>query len=102
VALPAPLQKVFDWLHAGYPTGIPQTDYYPLLAFLARSLRPDEVSEVVSTLEAESLAGHQTRTADVRTAIQAVTNSPALGQDVQRIEHHLRDLGWALESARDH
>ena len=29
MALPAVLQKVLDWLHAGYPTGIPQTDYYP-------------------------------------------------------------------------
>ena len=53
MALPAVLQRVLDWLHAGYPHGIPQTDYYPLLAFLARSLKPDEVSEVVSSLEAE-------------------------------------------------
>jgi hypothetical protein len=73
-----------------------------LLAFLARSLRPDEVSEVVTALETESKAGHRTTTADVRTAIEAVTNSPALGQDVQRIEHHLRDLGWELEPTGDH
>ena len=102
MAQPALLQRVLDWLHAGYPTGIPQTDYYPLLAFLSRSLHPDEVSEVVGSLEAEHHAGHQTTTDDVRTAIEAVTSSPALGQDVQRIEHHLRDLGWELEPARDH
>jgi Protein of unknown function (DUF3349) len=81
---------------------IPQKDYYPLLAFLARNLKPDEVSEVVSTLEAESHSGHQTTAADVPAAIEEVTKSPALGRDVHRIEDHLRDLGWQLEPAGDH
>ncbi len=101
MALPTFLQRVLDWLHAGYPQGIPSTDYYPLLAFLSRSLEPDEVSVVVSALEAESQAGHQTTAADVRKAIEAVTSSPALGQDVQRVEHHLRSLGWELAPAGD-
>jgi hypothetical protein len=100
VALPAVLQKVLDWLHVGYPQGIPPKDYYPLLAFLARSLKPEEVSEVVSTLEADSHADHQTTIADVRAAIEEVTNSPALGHDVQRIEDQLRGLGWELEPVR--
>ena len=54
MALPTSLQRVLDWLHAGYPSGIPAQDYYPLLAFLARNLKPNEVSEVPSTLEADS------------------------------------------------
>jgi Protein of unknown function (DUF3349) len=102
VPLPAVLQRVLDWLHAGYPAGIPETDYYALLAFLARSLKPDEVSEVVNTLEAEKDSGHRTSSHDVRAAIEAVTDSPALRHDVQRVENHLRDLGWELEPARDH
>jgi Protein of unknown function (DUF3349) len=101
VALPTFLQKVLDWLHADYPDGIPQTDYYPLLAFLARSLKPEEVSEVVSALEAEFDADHQTTTADVRAAIEKVTQSPALVRDVQRIEDQLRAAGWEMEPARD-
>lgn len=101
MALPGILQKVVDWLHAGYPLGIPQKDYYPLLAFLARSLKPEEVSEVVNALETEARTGHQTTTEDVRTAIEAVTRSPALGEDVQRIGGQLRSLGWTLEPARD-
>ena len=60
MALPALLQRVLDWLHAGYPEGSRRQDYYPLLAFLARSLKPEEVSEVVSGLEAE----HQRRPPD--------------------------------------
>jgi hypothetical protein len=97
VALPGPLQKVLDWLHAGYPQGVPQQDYYPLLAFLARSLKPEEVSEVVTALQIDLQPGEQTSTADVQAAIEEVTKSPALAQDVHRVEDHLRDLGWELE-----
>jgi Protein of unknown function (DUF3349) len=102
VARPAVLHRVLDWLHAGYPSGIPAQDYYPLLAFLARSLKPDEVSDVVSTLETESHAGHQTTSKDVRAAIEEVTKSPALRRDVQRVEDHLRNEGWELEAAHGH
>jgi hypothetical protein len=101
VSLSARLQKVLSWLHAGYPTGIPQQDYYPLLAFLARSLKPDEVSEVASALEAEEKSGHQTTSEDVRAAIEVVTKSPALAADVQRVEERMRDQGWTLEPVAD-
>jgi hypothetical protein len=33
----------------------------------------------------------------VEAAIEAVTRSPVLAQDVQRVEDHLRDMGWELE-----
>jgi hypothetical protein len=101
MALPPFLQKVLDWLHAGYPSGIPEQDYFPLLAFMARSLKPDEVSLVVGTLETESGADHPTNTQDVRVAIEEVTQSPALAQDVKRVEARLRDLGWEPEPAGD-
>jgi hypothetical protein len=91
------LQKVLDWLHASYPNGVPQQDYFPLLAFLARSLKTDEVSEVVNDLESERDPDHETTSDDVRAAIEAVTNSPALENDVRRIERRLRDMGWELE-----
>ena len=68
---------------------------------MARSLKPDEVSLVVSTLESESDADHQTTTQDVVVAIEEVTQSPALGQDVKRVEAHLRDLGWEPEPVGD-
>ena len=101
MALPGILQKVLDWLHAGYPQGVPQKDYYPLLAFLARNLKPEEVSEVVNSLEGEAHTGHETTTEDVRAAIEAVTKSPALREDVQRLEGRLRALGWKLDPDRE-
>ena len=30
--------SVLNWLHEGYPEGVPPTDYFPLLALLKRSL----------------------------------------------------------------
>jgi hypothetical protein len=102
LALPTPLQKVLDWLHSGYPEGVPQQDYYALLAFLARSLKADEVTEVIDALEAERKVDRKTTTADVTAAIEAVTASPALRNDVQRVEQHLRDAGWELETAAEY
>lgn len=100
MALPTVLQKVLDWLHAGYPKGVPQQDYYPLLAFLTRGLTTDEVVEVVSAAQADLTHPLHLPTSDeVREAIETVTNSPVLEQDVRRIEDHFRDIGWEPERA---
>jgi hypothetical protein len=72
-----------------------------LLASPARSLKPKEVSEVVSTLEADCHAGQLATTEEFQAAIEGVTKSPAVAKDAQRIEAHLRELGWELEPARD-
>ena len=37
------LENVLGWLHRGYPEGVPQKDYFALLALLKRSLTEDEV-----------------------------------------------------------
>ena len=92
MALPGYLEKVLKWLQAGYPEGIPRQDYFPLLAFLARGLKADEVSEVVSALQENYDPSSQTTSEDVRAAIEAVTNSPALEEDVRHIQERLGDL----------
>ena len=37
------LTSIVAWLRAGYPEGIPPTDYFPVLALLSRRLSNDEV-----------------------------------------------------------
>jgi hypothetical protein len=37
------------FIRDGYPQGIPETDYIPLLALLRRRLSDDEVAAVAST-----------------------------------------------------
>ena len=49
MAIPA-LQRVVSWLHAGYPEGVPPTDYYAVLALLARHLSEQEVIDAADVL----------------------------------------------------
>ena len=51
--LPRPVQSAVDWLRQGYPEGVPQHDFIPLFALLARRLPPDQVQAVVDQLRAE-------------------------------------------------
>lgn len=38
MALPPPLQAIVDFLRVGYPEGVPERDYIPLLALLGQQL----------------------------------------------------------------
>jgi hypothetical protein len=96
VALPAFLQRVLDWVHAGYPQGVPQKDYYPLLAFLTTRLTADQVTEVVASLQVSNGSEGQPSAEEVRSAITAVTSSPPSAFDIERVEQHLREAGWEL------
>jgi hypothetical protein len=96
MALSTVVQKVLDWVHTGYPQGVPQQDYFPLLALLARHLTDAQVAEVVETLQTGRDRGAATRQDDVRAAIEAVTNAPTGDADVRRVEARLRDAGWEL------
>ena len=42
--------SVLNWLHEGYPEGVPPKDYFPLLALLKRSLTEEEVVKVAQTV----------------------------------------------------
>ena len=53
LSLSAFLTAVLDWLRAGYPDGVPERDYVPLIALLARRLTAEEVATVAAQLRAE-------------------------------------------------
>ena len=44
------LSNVLGWLHQGYPEGVPQKDYFALLALLKRSLTEDEVVQAAQAV----------------------------------------------------
>ena len=44
------LDNVLDWLHEGYPEGVPPKDYFALLALLKRSLTEDEVVKAAQSV----------------------------------------------------
>ena len=41
MTLPSLLAKVVSWLRAGYPDGVPEHDYVPLIALLGSQLTDD-------------------------------------------------------------
>lgn len=99
--LTAVLQKIIDWLRAGYPHGVPEVDYLPLFALLSRRLSFEELEQVKSELVAESLISDSVTEEMIRSAISAATDEPALQSDIERIENHLASVGWVVEPVKE-
>jgi hypothetical protein len=86
------LSAIVDFLRAGYPEGVPQQDYIPLLALLRRQLTDDEVREVVASLVGEA----NPDPAAIDRAITDVTKEAPLQSDVARVAGRLAAAGWPL------
>ena len=91
--LPPVLKRVVDWLRAGYPEGVPDVDYSPLLALLGSELSNHDVELIAEDL-ADS-ADPETAEA-IRKAISAVTNTKPSDADVNRVRARLAGGGWPL------
>jgi hypothetical protein len=84
--------RVVEWLRAGYPTGLPERDFVPLIALLRRRLSDEEVGVVARRLvETGVLPGDRV---DIGAAIAKVTAELPSEQDVQRVREALSDDGW--------
>ncbi|MFE5777597.1 DUF3349 domain-containing protein [Brachybacterium sp. NPDC056505] len=93
------VQRILDWLSAGYPAGIPATDRLPLLALLRRQLTDDEAREIASHLVDE--AGHRiVDPTDAGVAITRYTNDLPTEQEMRRVAEHLAVQGWPLGERR--
>jgi hypothetical protein len=89
------------WLRVGYPDGVPERDYVPLFALLARRLSTEEVEEIAVLLQAEGkLDAAIDHRSVVRDAVEAVTHQPVLDADVARVQDHLIAVGWSEEWSR--
>ena len=96
--LPSFLAAVVGWLRAGYPDGVPEADYIPLVAVLARRLSPDEVRAVAAEL---CRAGQlPIGNVDIGTVITKVTNEMPRQEDVDRVRSRLALAGWPLADPR--
>ncbi len=93
MALPPVLDKVIQWLRAGYPEGVPDVDYIPLFALLGSQLTNDQVAAIADELANES----DPDSADaIRKAIVGVTDHQASEADVNRVKARLAAGGWPL------
>jgi hypothetical protein len=87
--------NVLGWLHEGYPNGVPQKDYFPLLALLVRSLSEEEVVQAAQTV----LKGNDSDTVtaeEIRAAIHVVTEREPNPEEIHQVAARLASVGWPL------
>jgi hypothetical protein len=98
--IPLVVARLIAWLREGYPEGVPDRDYLPLFALLARRLSHDELTEVVADLNRSGqLSSGEDPDLVVRRAIESVTKAPPSPEDVARVERRLNAVGWAADTA---
>lgn len=92
-----PAQRALAWLRAGYPDGIPETDYVPILALLRRRLDDDAVREVADALIAQDVEkdGVVSRV-DAQVLMTKVLGGLPTDDDLRRVEKRLAESGWNL------
>jgi hypothetical protein len=93
MALPSFLAKIVSWLRAGYPDGVPEHDYVPLIAFLGSQLTDDEVTLVAGEL---AFSSNPQSGLEIKKAISAITRTTVSDSDIARVCSHLAAGGRPL------
>ncbi|MCW2759508.1 MAG: hypothetical protein JWO46_3254 [Nocardioidaceae bacterium] len=91
-----PVSRVVDWLRAGYPDGIPPTDYFPLIALLQRQQLDDSEVKQIALEVVFNSAGDPINETDIGALITTVTNELPHPDDVARVSARLLAGGWPL------
>ena len=76
---------IIEWMRAGYPEGIPPTDYIHPLAVLPRRLSTNDVTLVAHKLMRRGDFGH----IDIGVAITELTDEPPTPEDIERVRQRL-------------
>ena len=90
------LDKVLNWLHDGYPSGVPQKDYFPLLALLTRTLSEEEVMLAARTLLLEGDVDTPVTTEQIEQAIRQVAEKAPTAEEMNQVAARLASVGWPL------
>lgn len=89
---------VLDWLHEGYPHGVPTKDYFPLLALLLRSLSEEEVVTAAATVLKGSDFDTPVSEEQIRDAIRQVIAKDPNPEEINQVAGRLASVGWPLEN----
>lgn len=95
------LSRILDWLRAGYPQGIPQSDYVALFAVLHRHLTDYEVVAIAEKLVEANPNRAAISEAEIETAIADFAKEQPAAEDVSRVASHLAAGGWPLAEPLD-
>ena len=90
-----PVEKILDWLRAGYPEGVPPHDYIALFGILHRSLTEAEVAQIADRLQHDG----DTSAEAIRNLIRARALEEPSEADVRRVASRLAGAGWPLAAA---
>ncbi|MFI9510771.1 DUF3349 domain-containing protein [Nocardia sp. NPDC052566] len=95
VSRPKVLGRVVGWLRAGYPQGVPRSDYVALFAVLHRHLTDFEVVAIAEAL-ADGNDGEQISHEAIEEAIARFAKEQPAANDIARVASHLAAGGWPL------
>jgi hypothetical protein len=94
------LNRMLNWLTAGYPQGIPATDRFAVVALLKRRLTDEEIHEIVAELTSrEALAASDGVIADseIEELTRRVLSEQPSSEELTRVSARLAAAGWPLE-----
>ena len=91
---PTRIERMLGWLRAGYPHGIPEADFVPLLGLLQRRLSSEEMQALGERLRAAGLV--PANRVDVGVEYLRITRELPDEAELRRIVDHLRETGVEL------
>ncbi len=94
------VDSVVGWLRAGYPHGVPPTDYFPLLALLMRTLTEAEVVQAARTILRQNDVDTPVTEDQIRDAIHQITEKEPNPEEIHQVAARLASVGWPLEGGR--
>lgn len=89
------LARIVNWLREGYPGGVPEHDYLPLLALLERRLTRSEVKKIAKALRRADVS--PAGPSDIAAAISHYTHAEPSENDLRRVRDQLAKKGWPVE-----
>lgn len=91
---PNPITRFVEWIRLGYPGGVPDQDYQPLLALLHKRLSDEEVEEVARALVGAGMASVDR--VDVGVEVSKMLNGLPTSDEVGRVLDRLQAVGWPI------
>lgn len=89
------LERAVAWLRAGYPQGVPDQDYIPLVALLRRRLSEAEIADLGNELIRRGIVPADKF--DVAVEMLRRTNELPSDVEISRVRQHLHEGGWPIE-----